>query len=260
MESEMKDGKRSITRPRSQKPPMPPISSTIRAILFDAVGTLIYPDPSVAEVYRREGQKLGSKYSADEIGERFRASIKQHYQGGQTSELRELERWRRIVYEVIDDVDDAQELLLTALWRHFGSPSAWRLFDDVSPAWREYSRRGYLLGIASNFDSRLRTVCRGHPPLHECRQIFVSSEVGYAKPEPGYYRAVQEQLGLLPEQILLIGDDAAADVAGPLAAGWHALWLRRDERTFGSSLSAISSLVPVSDAVVQNVGSSQTVR
>ena len=52
---------------------------------------------------------------------------------------------------------------------------------------------GYVLGIASNFDSRLRTICRDHPPLHECRQIFVSSEIGYPKPELQYYRSVEER-------------------------------------------------------------------
>jgi putative hydrolase of the HAD superfamily len=205
------------------------IPPNIRAVLFDAVGTLIYPIPPVAEVYQREARKLGSKYSVPQIAGRFRAAIARHHQGGTTSEELERERWRRIVYDVIDDVDDSQELLLTALWQHFGSASSWRLFGDVVPAWHELARRGYLLGIASNFDSRLRTTCRGHPPLHECRHVFVSSEVGFPKPEPRFYRGVEERLGLRPEQILLIGDDEAADVTGPIAAGWQAIWLRRDQ-------------------------------
>jgi putative hydrolase of the HAD superfamily len=188
----------------------------------------MYPHPPVAEVYHREGLKLGSKYSVEEVGPRFRAAIKKHHQGGATNEKLERERWRRIVYDVIDDVDDSHGLLLDALWQHFGSASSWRLFDDVNPAWQELARRGYLLGIASNFDNRLRSICRRHPPLHECQHIFVSSEVGYPKPELQYYRSVEELLGLRPEQILLIGDDEAADVTGPIGAGWNAIWLRRD--------------------------------
>lgn len=205
------------------------IPPNIRAVLFDAVGTLIYPDPPVADVYQREARNLGSRYSVPEIAGRFRAAIARHHQGGVTSEKLERERWRRIVYDVIDDVDDSQERLLTALWQHFGSASSWRLFDDVAPAWHELACRGYLLGIASNFDSRLRTICRGHPPFDECRHIFVSSEVGFPKPEPRFYRGVEERLGLRPEQILIIGDDEAADVTGPIAAGWQAIWLRRDQ-------------------------------
>ena len=204
------------------------IPANTRAVLFDAVGTLIYPNPPVSEVYQREARKLGSKYSVPEIAGRFRAAIRRHHQGGTTSEELERERWRRIVYGVIDDVDDSHNLLLDTLWQHFGSALSWRIFGDVAPAWHELSRRGYLLGIASNFDSRLRTICRGHPPLDECRHVFVSSEVGFPKPEPRFYQEVEERLGLRPEQILLVGDDEAADVTGPIAAGWQALWLRRD--------------------------------
>ena len=207
---------------------MAPIPPNVRAVLFDAVGTLIDPDPPVAEIYHREGRKLGTKYTVEEVAGRFRAAIKRHHQGGATSEEFERNRWRRIVYDVIDDVDDSQELLLDALWQYFGSASSWRLYEDIAPAWQELTRRGYLLGIASNFDSRLRTICRDHPPLHECQHIFVSSEVGFPKPELSFYRAVEVRLGLNPEQILLIGDEEAADVTGPIAAGWNAIWLRRD--------------------------------
>jgi putative hydrolase of the HAD superfamily len=207
---------------------MPPIPPNVRVVLFDAVGTLMYPHPPVAEVYHREGLKLGSKCSLEEVAPRFRAAIKKHHQGGQSSEELERERWRRIVYDVINDVDDSQDLLLDELWQHFGNASSWRLFDDVAQVWQELTRLGYLLGIASNFDSRLRTICGGHPPLQECQHIFVSSEVGCPKPELQFYRAVEQQLGMRAEQILLVGDDEAADVTGPVAAGWRAIWLRRD--------------------------------
>ncbi|MBC7855813.1 MAG: HAD-IA family hydrolase [Pirellulaceae bacterium] len=217
-----------------------------RAVLFDAVGTLIFPDPPVAEIYHREAQKLGCHYSVHEIACRFRAAIMRHPQEGQTSERQERERWRRIVYDVIDDVEDSQELLLSTLWQHFGSASSWRLFEDVAPTWHELSRRGYLLGIASNFDSRLRTICRDLPALCECRHIFVSSEIGAPKPELQFYRAVEEQLGLRSEQILLIGDDHAADVTGPLAAGWQALWLRRDEEATDLNTTSMRSLLCLS--------------
>jgi len=204
------------------------IPPNIRAVLFDAVGTLIYPNPSVAEAYHHHAQILGSKYSVEEIASRFRTAVKKHHQGDVTSESLERERWERIVYDVIDDVDDRQLTLLAGLWRHFGSPQSWRLFEDVGPAWKELARRGYRLGIASNFDSRLRGICRELPPLNECHDIFVSSEIGFPKPELRFYRAVEKHLCLQPEQILLIGDDEAADVTGPLEAGWQARWLRRD--------------------------------
>lgn len=204
------------------------LGDKIRAVLFDAVGTLIYPSPAVAEVYHRAGRNLGSKYSQQEIAQRFPRAVEKHRQGNTTSEEQERERWRRIVYDVIDDAADPEQLLLDELWQHFGSASSWRLYDDVAPVWRELARQGYLLGIASNFDSRLRVICRGLPPLDECDQIIVSSEIGCPKPAGEFYRSVQQQLGISTDQILLVGDDLEGDVTAPRAAGWQALWLRRD--------------------------------
>lgn len=210
------------------------IAGNVRAILFDAVGTLIYPDPPVAEAYHRAGQTLVSKWTRAEIAQRFRAAIKRHPQGSTTSEKLERERWERIVYDVIDDVADPQRQLLDQLWRHFGSAGSWRLYDDVAPVWLGLARRGYVLGVASNFDSRLRAICRGLPLLDECEHLFVSSEIGFPKPEFRFYRAVEEQLGLPAEQILLVGDDFDADIAGPRAAGWQTMWLRREENEFAT--------------------------
>jgi putative hydrolase of the HAD superfamily len=217
----------------------------IRAVLFDAVGTLIYPDPSVAEVYFNAGRRLGSVLSRQDIAGRFRAAVKKHHQSGQASEPLEWERWRRIVYEIFDDVADPDMRLLDELWQHFGSSSSWRLFEDVAPVWRELKSRGYLVGIASNFDGRLRATCRGLPPLDECRQIFVSSEVGFPKPSLQFYRAVEQQLGLSADEILLVGDDLEPDVTAPRAAGWQAIWLQREQSVPG----AITSLKEVLDRI-----------
>ena len=207
------------------------LAGNIRAVLFDAVGTLIYPDPPVAEVYCRAGQKVGSKYSLKDITQRVPLATKTHPQGETTSEQQERERWGRIVYDVIDDVADPDRKLLAELWQHFGAAESWRLYEDVAAVWRELAHQGYLLGIASNFDSRLRTICRGLQPLDGCEHLFVSSEVGFPKPELRFYQTVAQKLGLEAEEILLVGDDYEADVSGPRTAGWKTVWLRRDGGT-----------------------------
>ena len=47
----------------------------IRGVLFDAVGTLIYPDPPVAEAYRSIGRRFGSRLSVEQIAARFPAGL-----------------------------------------------------------------------------------------------------------------------------------------------------------------------------------------
>jgi len=200
----------------------------IHWILFDAVGTLIYADPPVADVYHGIGYSFGSKLNRDEICLRFPLALAAEHSVTQpTSEAHERERWRRIVANVIDDVGDATNQVFEQLWQHFAQPRHWRLFDDASPALRELRRRGFRLGIASNFDARLHYIVEGMPDLAACEAVIVSSEVGYTKPDPRFFTVVQNQLGATPSQMALVGDDLVADIQGATAAGWRAILLDR---------------------------------
>lgn len=204
----------------------------IQAVLFDAVGTLIFPDPPVATAYAVAGARLGSKLMPDEISRRFRTAFArqevadaQTY-GHRTSEEREKARWQTIVAEVFDDVNDPPALF-AALWQHFAEPRHWRLHADAAELWTMHAARGAVPCIASNFDGRLQIICQGLPPLDRCRHVFVSSELGVRKPSPDFFRAIEQRLNLRPNQLLLIGDDWHNDYLAAKAAGWQAQFVDR---------------------------------
>ena len=203
---------------------IPPVA----AVLFDAVGTLIEPDPPVAEAYQAAGRRFGSQLSSQQILSRFRAAFARQERldaaesGDRTDEPRERRRWQAIVGEVFDDVADSAGLF-DALWRHFAASAHWRLCPGAADCWRELSARGLALGIASNFDARLLAVCEGLAPLDECRRVFVSSQLGVRKPNPAFFAAIAERLRLPPERILLIGDDLDNDYLAAAAAGWQSV-------------------------------------
>jgi putative hydrolase of the HAD superfamily len=205
---------------------MSKLLSGVRYVLFDAVGTLIFPQPSVFEVYAAYAQKHGSRLKSADIRPRFLAAFAKTTPGAATSEAFERERWRQIVREVVDDVIQ-HEALFADLWQHFATSSSWQVFADVAPVWQELFQRGLALGIASNFDARLRGACAGHAPLKTCERWFVSSEVGYAKPDPRYFAAIAEQLNAAPREILLVGDDPVRDFQAASAAGWRAVLIDR---------------------------------
>ena len=50
------------------------------------------------------------------------------------------------------------------------------------------------------------------------------------KPHAPIFRAAAASVGLLPKDVLHVGDDAELDVVGALDAGMQAAWLVRDER------------------------------
>ncbi|MGE0761025.1 MAG: HAD family hydrolase, partial [Pirellulaceae bacterium] len=170
------------------------ILRSVRVVLFDAVGTLLFPDPPVAEAYFQAGRRHGSHLNRHEVRDRFQRSFTRSHQGGCSSEVVERQRWQTIVAEVFDDVPTSnRDALFQELWSHFEAPPSWKLFDDVPGVWDELRRRGKQLGIASNFDARLITLCRTLAPLDTAERVFCSSQVGYCKPDHRFFLAIQQQ-------------------------------------------------------------------
>jgi putative hydrolase of the HAD superfamily len=195
----------------------------VRAVFFDAVGTLIHPEPAAGLVYATVGRARGSRLTPGEISARFRSAFAREEQadrkhGLRTEERRETERWRRIVAAVLDDVADI-EGCFEELFEHFARPTSWRCDADAARVLGGLARRGCILGMASNYDSRLKRVLAGLPELQPLHHVVISAEVGWRKPAPQFFAALGRVTGLPPEQILFVGDDRRNDYDGALAAG-----------------------------------------
>lgn len=221
----------------------------IRYILFDAVGTLIYPEPSVASAYETVAKAQGLPLSRTEIQARFAIGYDRVFRLSTnlaTNEEHDRQRWRAVVAEVFSEWPEMIDSLLEHLWEHFARSEHWPLFDDVEDCWSELTARGYVLGIASNFDARLRSILAGHPCLASCPHVFVSTELGYAKPSELFFAAVERRLEARPDEILMVGDDQINDVIAPRRAGWQALALNRKKSTSGtlSDLHELSVRLP----------------
>src|SRR5579885_1317314 len=103
----------------------------VRAVVFDAVGTLLHARPTVAEAYQAVGRRHGVALELDELRVRFRMAMaaedrRDRALGGRTSEARELERWQRIVAAVFDSLGDTRPLF-DDLWQHFATPQNWQV-------------------------------------------------------------------------------------------------------------------------------------
>jgi putative hydrolase of the HAD superfamily len=204
----------------------------IRGIVFDAVGTLIKPLPSVAEAYTAAASRQGVLIKPAEVRERFQ----HHFQNGDehaadgiysTNEATERRRWRKIVMGVLEEVPDP-ERAFEELWDHFSHSGSWRIYPDVEPALGGLADLGISVCIGSNFDSRLRGVVQGIPELDlYVDALVISSEVGYRKPHPQFFRAACSHLGLPEHQVLCVGDDSENDVRGAIGAGLSGILIDR---------------------------------
>lgn len=204
----------------------------IGGIVFDAVGTLIEPDPPVADVYRAAALRQGVAIELSDVTSRFRRAFlddeNTEARGSlETDEQNELRRWRRIVGTVLPELSDLDRAF-TELWEHFGRSDAWRYFDDVVPSITALAPFCVPMAIASNFDGRLRNVIGGSDGISDLLcAVVISSEVGYRKPHPAFYDAVCNRLGLAPRQILYVGDDVENDLRGSQRAGFRAVLIDR---------------------------------
>lgn len=97
------------------------------------------------------------------------------------------------------------------------------LYDDALPALKWLSERYPLVAVSNgNADIHRTGVGRWF------RTAFNARAFGSGKPHAPIFRAAAASVGLLPRDVLHVGDDAALDVVGALDAGMQAAWLVRD--------------------------------
>jgi putative hydrolase of the HAD superfamily len=222
---------------------------TITTVVFDAVGTLIVPDPAASVVYARAARRFGSRVDEATVAIRLRKAIVDEFEslgkdGETTSSGEELERWRRVVRRVFAELPSAGEELFRELWTYFADPRHWRVDAAAADVWRSLRSAGLRIAIASNFDERLESICSEHELLSDVDGLFHSAALGYRKPAVAFFHAVAARLHAAPHQLLMVGDSVTADYQGARSAGWHALLIGASNQVLADGHVERLELVP----------------
>ena len=94
--------------------------------------------------------------------------------------------------------------------------------ERVAGVVRALQRAGFICCLATSQERYRAAYIREVMGLDEIfDQLFFSCELGYMKPNEGFYVAVEASLGLTGESILF-WDDSACNVAAARERGWHA--------------------------------------
>ncbi len=206
----------------------------VDVVVFDVVGTLIEPSPSVAVAYQRAAARHGVECDVAEVQGRFRAAWKRQEEIDAaasrpfaTSRAREADRWRCIVDEVFAG-QPASAAIFADLWAHFGRVDAWRPIERGRDlVLRALDARATVV-LASNFDERLFAIAGRMEPLCWADEVFPSAEIGWRKPAAEFFRWIERRIGCTPERMLLVGDDPLLDIAAARRSGWRALSITGD--------------------------------
>ncbi len=215
---------------------------TIKAVLFDAGGTLLKPHPSVGRVYSEIAAKHRVYMEDDDVEKKFRAAWKKHKAAGNKMDK---EWWRAVVMDVFEgEVFKDADAFFDGLYSAFAEPSRWRIFPDVVPTLTELRNRGITLAIASNWDDRLPKLLRELALSPYFDNQFISSFVGHVKPEAAFFNHALKMMGLEAGDVVHVGDDAVEDLSGAAGVGIKAVLLDRNAKeSRGDTINTLADLV-----------------
>jgi HAD superfamily hydrolase (TIGR01549 family) len=107
------------------------------------------------------------------------------------------------------------------------------LFPEVPELLTLLRNKGYLLGIITNGPTEhqlMKIELLGLKKYIPRDLMFISDEVGAAKPNPAIFNAAAKKVVYSPKALLYIGDSWTNDVIGPIGAGWQSIWYNHRKR------------------------------
>ncbi len=84
----------------------------------------------------------------------------------------------------------------------------------------------FRLGLVSNFYGNVATICAEEGLASSLDVIVDSGRCGQRKPETGIFLAALRGLGLVPEQVVFVGDSYERDMIPARRLGMRTIWLK----------------------------------
>ena len=196
----------------------------IKAVFFDAVGTLFRLTNTVGDHYAYVGGEIGLDLDAQDLERAFHTAWKQMPQRAAIDGPRENDDkgwWRELVDRVLEQVAPSlseldRDNFFEIAYEHFAEAAVWELYPEVPDVLKELAPR-FQLAVISNFDGRLRFILQHLGISGFFANVFISSELGADKPNPEIYRRALRLMKLQPNEVLHVGDDPERDWEGAAA-------------------------------------------
>jgi len=203
------------------------VSAGVKAVLLDALGTLVELQPPAPRLQRLLGQ-AGFEVSEERAAAGFAAEIAyyldHHLEG---SDRERLERLRDRCAEEMRSALELPDLDHATARRAMLEALEFRPYPDVLPALGELRARGVTLVVASNWDCSLPEWLGPTGITELVDGVVTSAEVGAPKPNPRVFERALAIAGAEPSEALHVGDKVDNDVEGAAAAGVRAVLLQR---------------------------------
>jgi putative hydrolase of the HAD superfamily len=223
-----------------------------RAVLLDALGTLLELEPPAPRLRRELRERCGLRVSLPEARAAVAAEIayyRAHHDEGHDRAALAALRWRcgQVVRDALPGgrgvaTRDVTAALLASLRFH--------AYPDAAPALRRLRRRGLRLVVVSNWDVSLHDRLAETGLAALLHGAISSAELGTGKPAPAIFRHALTLAGVPAADAVHVGDTPEVDVAGARAAGIAPLLLVRGDGRAPRGVPVARSLREVADMLL----------
>jgi len=206
----------------------------IRAVLFDALFTLVAPRLPIYVQYSQTFEPYLGVLEPDLLKKSFKTALKQvqkekpAYQSGAEGWWGEVIK-RTAVGAGADPQVVARSLdeIVPRLLHRFSSREGYKLYDDSIPTLQRLRSANVRTGVISNTDARMRTALDDLGATLHLDTILLSSEEATEKPAREMFLRACARLGVQPSEAVHVGDELPADYYGAKESGLDALLVRR---------------------------------
>jgi len=220
----------------------------IKAIFFDAAGTLFHLPLGVGYHYALVGEEIGLKLDAARLDRAFAKAWNSMPKRAPIDGPRkndDKDWWRTLVDFVLDQVAPSlseldRDNFFEIAYEHFAEAGVWELYPEVLDVLEKLQPQ-FQLAVISNFDGRLRMILEQLGISKFFSQVFLSSEIGADKPDPEIFRRALRVVDLPSDQVLHVGDDPERDWKAATAAGLSTFQLDRAKNSLRDLLAFCSS-------------------
>lgn len=218
----------------------------IKAIFFDAAGTLFHLPRGVGYHYALVGDEIGLKLDSRELDRAFTVAWKampgrEAVNGPRDNDDKDW--WRQLVDLVLNQTAPSlgeldRDNFFEIAYEHFAEAGVWELYPDVLEVLEKFSPR-FQLAVVSNFDGRLRMILKYLGVSKFFKHVFLSSELGADKPDPEIFRRALNLIHLNPNEVLHVGDDPERDWKAATTAGLSIFPLDRKKNSLRELLALL---------------------
>ena len=219
----------------------------IKAIFFDAAGTLFHLPRGVGYHYALVGEKIGLKLDAAQLDRAFTEAWNSMPKRAPIAGPRENDDkdwWHDLVDLVLGQVAPSlseldRDNFFEIAYEHFAEAGVWELYPEVVDVLEKLQPQ-FQLAVISNFDGRLGMILERLGISKFFWHVFVSSEIGADKPDPEIFRRALRVVALPSDQVLHVGDDPERDWKAASAAGLSIFQLDRAKNSLRDLLAFCS--------------------